>query len=51
MPRKNLQDYTSIHVTKVLTRKLHRIGQHGESYEQIIWRLIKDQEKSNGTGK
>lgn len=45
MPRKNLQDYTSIHVTKKLARKLHKIRQSGESYEAIIWRLLWMQEQ------
>lgn len=34
------EEYTSLKVTKRLTNKLRDMGKKGESYEDIIWRLI-----------
>ena len=34
------EDYTSLKVTKRLTSRLKDMGKKGESYEDIIWRLI-----------
>ena len=34
------EEFTSLKVTKKLTSKLKDMGKKGESYEDIIWRLI-----------
>ena len=33
-------DFTTLNVSKELTSKLKQIGTKGETYEDIIWRLI-----------
>ena len=33
-------DHTTLKVSKKLTAKLKEIGSKGETYEDIIWRLI-----------
>jgi predicted CopG family antitoxin len=34
------KDHTTIKVSKKLTNKLKELGSKGESYEDVIWRLI-----------
>ncbi len=36
------QDYASIRITKNLRKVLQNIGKKNETYEDIIWRLIKE---------
>ncbi len=40
-------DFTTLKVSKKLTTKLKEIGTKGETYEDIIWRLI-DSKKEEG---
>lgn len=35
------KDHTTIKVSKKLTSKLRELGSKGESYEDVIWRIIK----------
>lgn len=35
-------DFTNIKVSKKLTEKLKELGGKSETYEDIIWRLIKN---------
>jgi hypothetical protein len=34
------KEYTSLKVTKKLTSRLKELGTKGETYEDIIWKLI-----------
>ena len=34
------KEYTTLKVTKKLTSKLKQLGMKGETYEDIIWKLI-----------
>ena len=36
------QKYASIRITKELRKALQNIGKKSETYEDIIWRLIKE---------
>jgi len=38
-------DYTSIRVTHELADELHARKDRGDSYEDVIWRLIEDVEE------
>lgn len=38
-------EYTSIKVTKILTSKLKQLGTKGQTYEDIIWKLIDEVDK------
>jgi hypothetical protein len=49
MEKKMSNEETRIRASKKLTKKLKDIGKKGESYEDVIWRLIKsfeEEEKS-----
>lgn len=39
-----MPDYTSIRVTEELADELHERKDRGDSYEDVIWRLIKQEE-------
>ncbi|GAA0256482.1 hypothetical protein GCM10009000_086630 [Halobacterium noricense] len=41
-----MPDYTSIRVTSELADELHALKSRGDSYEDVIWRLLK-QAKEN----
>ena len=41
------EEYTSLKVTKKLTSRLKDMGKKGESYEDIIWRLIDGRDAEN----
>lgn len=34
------KEYTTLKVTKKLTSKLKQLGMKGETYQDIIWKLI-----------
>ena len=36
------QEYTSIRITKKLRKALQNIGKKNETYEDIIWRLLRE---------
>ena len=38
------KEYTSLKVTKKLTSKLKQLGTKGQTYEDIIWKLIEKNE-------
>lgn len=43
-----MPDYTSIRVTEELADELHERKDRGDSYEDVIWRLIEQEEHDGG---
>lgn len=42
-----MTDYTSIRITTDLADELHDRKERGDSYEDVIWRLIEAAEETN----
>ena len=41
-----MEEKTTIQISKTLKEKLENMGRKNETYEEILWRLINEKEKS-----